>query len=96
MTGICVIEDPMSRASTLDDRVGLGHARLRIIDLAGGAQPIPNEDETLWIVFNGEIFNYPELRETLVSRGHWFRTLTDTEVILHLYELKGSACLSKN
>lgn len=77
----------------IDDRVGLGHARLSIIDLSGGAQPIHNEDQTLWIIFNGEIFNYPELREDLLSRGHLFYTSSDTEVILHLYEEYGTDCL---
>ncbi len=79
----------------LDDRVGLGHARLSIVDLAGGDQPIHNEDGSLWIVYNGEIFNYPELREELTARGHRFYTATDTEVILHLFEEKGPACLSR-
>ncbi len=77
-----------------DASVGLGHARLSIIDLSGGQQPISNEDETLWIVFNGEIFNYVELRPTLESRGHRFSTHTDTEVVLHLYEDYGPDCLS--
>lgn len=77
----------------LDDTIALGHARLSIIDLAGGAQPIHNEDETLWIVYNGEVFNYPELRRDLLARGHRFSTTTDTEVILHLYEEKGAGCL---
>lgn len=75
------------------DGIGLGHRRLSIIDLAGGKQPMSNEDETLWIVFNGEIYNYIELTRTLKDRGHRFRTKSDTEVILHLYEEKGSACL---
>ena len=78
----------------LDDQAGLGNARLSIIDLHGGQQPIANEDETLWIVFNGEIFNYVELRSDLEARGHRFTTSTDTEVILHLYEDHGPACLS--
>jgi len=73
---------------------GLAHARLSIVDLQGGWQPITNEDKTLWIVFNGEIFNYPELREELLKRGHTFTTHSDTEVILHLYEEKGSQCLA--
>jgi len=77
----------------LDDQVGLGSARLSIIDLSGGQQPITNEDETLWIVFNGEIFNYIELRPELERKGHQFRTNTDTEIILHLYEDHGPACL---
>src|SRR5215471_19571579 len=79
----------------LDREVGLGNARLSIIDLSGGSQPIPNEDETLWIVFNGEIFNYIELRAELEARGHCFRTSSDTEVILHLYEEFGPWCLEK-
>jgi asparagine synthase (glutamine-hydrolysing) len=79
----------------LDDQVGLANARLSIIDLEGGQQPIANEDETLWIVFNGEIFNYVELRLRLEARGHHFATHTDTEVILHLYEEHGPACLAQ-
>ncbi|OGP99790.1 MAG: asparagine synthase (glutamine-hydrolyzing) [Deltaproteobacteria bacterium RBG_19FT_COMBO_60_16] len=79
----------------LDDSVGLGHSRLSIVDLAGGDQPIHNEDESLWIVYNGEIFNYPELQKELAARGHRFYTSTDTEVILHLYEEEGAACLSR-
>ncbi len=76
----------------LDDRVGLGQSRLSIIDLAGGTQPIHNEDETLWIIYNGEVFNYPELREDLLKKGHRFYTHSDTEVILHLYEEMGCDC----
>ncbi|MDY7039818.1 MAG: asparagine synthase (glutamine-hydrolyzing) [Chloroflexota bacterium] len=78
-----------------DDQVGLGNARLSIIDLSTGSQPIPNEDETLWIVFNGEIFNYVELRPELEARGHRFRTKSDTEVIVHLYEDLGPDCLQR-
>lgn len=77
----------------LDEQVGLGNARLSIIDLGGGQQPLTNEDETLWIVFNGEIFNYIELRVDLEERGHHFATNSDTEVILHLYEDYGPECL---
>lgn len=76
-----------------DPQAALGNARLSIIDLATGDQPIGNEDESLWIVFNGEIFNYIELRAELERRGHTFRTQSDTEVILHLYEERGPACL---
>jgi len=79
----------------LGDRVALGNARLSIIDLSGGQQPICNEDATLWIVFNGEIFNYVELRAELESRSHQFSTQTDTEVILHLYEELGPECLKR-
>ncbi len=76
-----------------DRRVGLGSARLKIIDIAGGDQPISNEDGTIWIVFNGEIFNYVELRPMLEARGHHFSTHSDTEVIVHLYEDYGPDCL---
>jgi asparagine synthase (glutamine-hydrolysing) len=79
----------------LDDRVGLGHVRLSIIDLASGGQPIHNEDETLWIVYNGEVFNYVELRRELADQGHRFYTTSDTEVILHLYEQEGPQCLKR-
>lgn len=77
----------------LDENVGLGNARLSIVDLGGGQQPISNEDETLWIVYNGEIFNYIELRPQLEARGHQFATHCDTEVIVHLYEDYGPDCL---
>ncbi len=77
----------------LDDWIGLGHTRLSIIDLSSGTQPIHNEDETLWIVYNGEVFNYPELKQDLLNKGHRFYTTTDTEVILHLYEEEGPTCL---
>ncbi len=76
-----------------DALAGLGHARLSIIDLAGGAQPIHNEDRTVWVTFNGEIFNYVELRADLESAGHQFYTHTDTEVLVHLYEEHGDAFL---
>lgn len=79
----------------IDDRVGLAHARLSIIDLTEGTQPIHNEDKSLWIIFNGEVFNYPELRVELIKLGHKFYTKTDTEVILHLYEEDGVDCLHK-
>lgn len=79
----------------LDDHIGLGHTRLSIIDLAGGTQPIHNEDQTLWIIYNGEVFNYPELKDHLLKKGHRFYTTTDTEVILHLFEEQGPACLQR-
>jgi asparagine synthase (glutamine-hydrolysing) len=75
--------------------VGFGFRRLSIIDLNTGHQPLSNEDGTVWIVFNGEIYNYKELRQSLESRGHVFRTRTDTEVIVHLYEDFGEACVQK-
>src|ERR1022692_5028208 len=77
------------------DGTGLGMRRLSIIDLAGGQQPVFNEDRTAWIVFNGEIYNFPELREGLLKRGHRFSTHSDTEVIVHLYEEMGPVCVTK-
>ena len=73
----------------------LGHKRLSIIDLSKGKQPISNEDNTVWVVFNGEIYNFKELRSQLIGRGHIFRTDTDTEVIVHLYEEYREDCISK-
>jgi asparagine synthase (glutamine-hydrolysing) len=75
------------------DRVGLAMRRLRIIDLAGGSQPIANEDNTVSIVFNGEVYNYRELRRELIARGHRFRTQSDTEVVVHAYEEYGVRCV---
>ncbi len=74
---------------------GLGMRRLSIIDVAGGHQPIFNEDRSVWIVFNGEIYNFPELRPELEARGHKFNTNSDTEIIVHLYEEMGAACVTK-
>ncbi len=71
----------------------LGFRRLSIIDLAGGHQPLSNEDESIWIVFNGEIYNYRELRSDLKTKGHQFRTESDTETIVHLYEDYGADCV---
>ncbi|HUX90597.1 MAG TPA: asparagine synthase (glutamine-hydrolyzing) [Gallionellaceae bacterium] len=78
-----------------DDRAGLAHARLSIIDLATGQQPMADEGDTAWIVFNGEIFNYVELREELVALGHHFRTRSDTEVIVHAYRAWGDAAFER-
>ena len=73
----------------------LGHRRLSIIDRAGGHQPMANEDDTRWIVFNGEIYNHKPLRRELEARGHRFKTVSDTEVILHAYEEYGPACVER-
>lgn len=80
---------PDGRGELVDGPAGLAHARLSIIDIEGGAQPIANEDRTAWVVLNGEIFNFVELRRDLEARGHAFRTRSDTEVIVHLYEDHG-------
>jgi len=79
----------------LEKNIGLGMRRLNIIDLVTGHQPIHNEDNTIWVVYNGEIYNFQELRESLEKNGHRFYTRTDTEVIVHLYEEMGTRCLEK-
>ncbi|MFV0571241.1 MAG: asparagine synthase (glutamine-hydrolyzing) [Xanthomarina gelatinilytica] len=79
----------------VSDYVGLGSVRLSIIDLSSGTMPISSQDNSLWIVFNGEIYNHMELREDLIQKNHSFKTRSDTEVILHLYEEYGPECLKK-
>jgi len=78
-----------------DGRAGLAHARLSIIDLASGQQPMSDETERTWIVFNGEIFNYLELRDELAALGHSFRTRSDTEVIVQAYRAWGDAAFER-
>jgi asparagine synthase (glutamine-hydrolysing) len=85
-TGIVTFEDG-------PDFCGLGHTRLSIIDLSGGAQPMSNEDGTIWIVYNGEIYNHRDLRSSLESLGHRYTTSSDTETIIHLYEQYGRDCV---
>jgi len=84
---------PDDGGAHVDGELGLGNRRLSIIDLPGGHQPMANEDRTIWISYNGEIYNYRELRPVLESRGHHFQTSTDTETIIHLYEEHGLDCL---
>jgi asparagine synthase (glutamine-hydrolysing) len=79
----------------VDGPIGIGNRRLSIIDLSGGHQPMCNEDETIWISYNGEVYNYKQLRRELEAKGHVFRTLTDTEVIVHLYEELGERCVDR-
>ena len=90
-----IYRGPDSKGSHVDDDIALGFRRLSIIDLADGTQPIYNEDGTKVIVFNGEIYNYQGIREDLISKGHIFKTKTDTEVILHGYEEYGPEVLNK-
>jgi asparagine synthase (glutamine-hydrolysing) len=87
---------PDDRGEYVDGNIGLGHQRLSIIDLSpAGHQPMTNEDGRYWIVFNGEIYNYLELRERLEASGHRFRSHSDTEVILHLFEEQGEDCVAQ-
>jgi asparagine synthase (glutamine-hydrolysing) len=79
----------------LGDGVGLGHRRLSIVDLGGGRQPMANEDRRVWIVFNGEIYNHRDLRPELEERGHQYRTASDTETIIHLYEERGARAVER-
>jgi asparagine synthase (glutamine-hydrolysing) len=95
MTDTMVHRGPDDEGFYCSGPVGLGHRRLSIIDLAGGHQPLANEDETIWIVFNGEIYNFGELHDELVNKGHVFKTRSDTEVIVHLYEEEGEHCFKR-
>jgi asparagine synthase (glutamine-hydrolysing) len=79
----------------LNGRVGFGFRRLAIIDLAGGHQPMSNEDESVWIVYNGEVYNHAEQRPGLEAKGHRFRTRCDPEVIVNPYEERGPACAAE-
>lgn len=93
MTDIMIYRGPDDSGYYHDDDISLGQRRLSIIDINHGRQPISNEDDTLQLVCNGEIYNSPQLRETLIAKGHRFKTATDVEVILHLYEEYGDDCV---
>jgi len=95
MTDSLVHRGPDDEGFFFSGPFGLGHRRLSIIDLPGGHQPLANEDQTVWAILNGEIYNYPELREELLKKGHSFRTRSDTEVIVHLYEEHGEGCFER-
>lgn len=86
---------PDGEGILVDGPVGLGHRRLAIVDVAGGHQPMSNEDGNVWIVLNGEIYNHASLRDELLARGHRYRTRSDTESILHLYEEEGERCVER-
>ena len=95
MADAIVHRGPDDEGYYINGHIGLGFRRLSIIDLSGGHQPLSNEDGSIWIIFNGEIYNYRELRAELVSKGHIFKTQSDTEVIVHLYEELGPDCTKK-
>jgi asparagine synthase (glutamine-hydrolysing) len=95
MRDIIAHRGPDDAGLYLDDQAALGHRRLSIVDLAAGHQPLANEDESIWIVFNGEIYNHRELRPGLEAAGHRYRTKSDTETIVHAYEQWGDACVER-
>jgi asparagine synthase (glutamine-hydrolysing) len=95
MRDIMSYRGPDDAGVFIDGNVGLGHRRLSIIDLRSGHQPLSNEDDSIWIVFNGEIYNYKEQRDHLESKGHRFKTKSDTETIVHLYEEYGPECVQR-
>jgi len=95
ITDLLAHRGPDGEGFYVSEDLGLGHRRLSIIDLEGGKQPMCNEDSTVWIVFNGEIYNYLELRDELLQRGHVLRTKSDTEAIVHLYEDYGEGCFER-
>ena len=93
MRDVIAHRGPDDRGIFVDDRVGLGHRRLSIVDVAGGRQPMSNEDGTLHIVYNGEVYNHGDFRQSLEARGHVYKTHCDTETILHLYEEHGAGAV---
>ncbi len=98
LNGMCQLlahRGPNDEGLYFDGPLGLGHRRLSIIDIAGGRQPLSNEDDTIWIVFNGEIYNHSELRKELEEKGHRFRTRCDTETIVHAFEEFGFECVTR-
>jgi asparagine synthase (glutamine-hydrolysing) len=95
MADAIVHRGPDDEGFYVKGQIGLGFRRLSIIDLSGGHQPLCNENGSIWIIFNGEIYNYQELRTELVAKGHIFRTKSDTEVIVHLFEEYGRDCVQK-
>src|SRR5947209_6708043 len=95
MTDTIIHRGPDDEGIFVDQGLGFGFRRLSIIDLAGGHQPLSNEDGRIWVMLNGEIYNFTELRDDLISRGHQFRTRSDTEAVVHLYEEYGEDCFRR-
>ena len=96
MTDCLAHRGPDAGGIHIDGSIGLGHRRLAVLDLSVvGQQPMTNEDGSLWLTYNGEIYNFAAVRTTLQARGHIFRSNTDTEVILHAYEEWGVDCLAQ-
>jgi asparagine synthase (glutamine-hydrolysing) len=95
MCGVIRHRGPDDEGFHVDQECAIGMRRLSIIDLAGGHQPISNEDGTVWVAFNGEIYSYQQLRQNLIAQGHRFRTNSDTETLVHLYEQEGTAGIAK-
>jgi len=95
MTTALAHRGPDADGYYVGDGIGLGHRRLSIIDLSTGDQPLSNEDGTIWTVFNGEIYNFADVRKELESYGHVFRTNTDTEIIVHGYEQWGPEAVTR-
>ena len=93
MRDVITHRGPDDEGIFVDGRVGLGHRRLSIVDVAAGHQPMTNEDGSLRITYNGEIYNHADFRTSLEARGHVYRSFGDTETILHLYEEYGEACV---
>src|SRR5438132_767303 len=86
---------PDGEGLLVDGRVGLGHRQVAIVDVAGSHQPMANEDQSIWVVYNGEIYNHGALRPELEARGHRYQTRSDTETILHAYEEDGERCVER-
>src|SRR5262250_699442 len=93
MTSAQAHRGPDDQGYFVEENVGLGHRRLSIIDLSGGKQPMFNEDGSVVVVFNGEIYNYADLTGDLIAKGHRFATRSDTETIVHAYEQYGEDCM---
>src|SRR5262245_45641398 len=94
MSSVLRHRGPDGSGMYVSKRIGLGHRRLSIIDVAGGSQPVANEDGSIQVAFNGEIYNFIEVREELEKKGHVFKTRSDTEVIVHGFEEWGIDCVS--